>query len=109
MHVCFKYNLCGDLSAAPRCHEAMQRLCDSVMTHIDLQRERASLCVQADGTEKKMGAYLMKTCFQTTCISSAMFITAMAANPLAVDLAKDALGTTISWGQWALAGVPHTC
>ena len=60
--------------------------------------------MQADGTEKKMGAYLMKTCFQTTCISSAMFITAMAANPLAVDLAKDALGTTISWGQWALAG-----
>lgn len=26
----------------------------------------------------------MKTCFQTTTISSAMFITAMAANPLAV-------------------------
>ena len=44
--------------------------------------------MQADGTEKKMGAYLMKTCFQTTTISSAMFITAMAANPLAVDLAK---------------------
>ena len=61
--------------------------------------------MQAGGTEKKMGAYLMKTCFQTTTISSAMFITAMAANPLAVDLAKDALGTTISWGQWALAGV----
>ncbi|CAK0745861.1 dityrosine synthesis enzyme [Coccomyxa viridis] len=59
----------------------------------------------ADGTEKKMGAYLMKTCFQTSTISSAMFITAMAANPLAVDLAKDALGQTISWGQWALAGL----
>ena len=60
--------------------------------------------MQADGTEKKLGAYLMKTCFQTSTISSAMFITAMAANPLAVDLAKDALGQTISWGQWALAG-----
>lgn len=77
------------------------------MMHIDLQRGQVRLCMQADGTEKKMGAYLMKTCFQTTCISSAMFITAMAANPLAVDLAKDALGTTISWGQWALAGVPN--
>ncbi len=63
--------------------------------------------MQADGTEKKMGAYLMKTCFQTSTISSAMFITAMAANPLAVDLAKDALGQTISWGQWALAGAQH--
>ena len=65
------------------------------------------LGMQADGTEKKMGAYLMKTCFQTSTISSAMFITAMAANPLAVDLAKDALGQTISWGQWALAGAQH--
>jgi len=36
------------------------------------------------GTEKKLGAYIMKTCFQTTTISSGMFITAMAANPLAV-------------------------
>lgn len=36
------------------------------------------------GTEKKLGAYIMKTCFQTTTISSSMFITAMAANPLAV-------------------------
>lgn len=63
------------------------------------------LALQANGTEKKLGAYLMKTCFQTTTISSAMFITAMAANPLAVDLARDALGTTISWGTWALAGL----
>ena len=61
--------------------------------------------LQANGTEKKLGAYLMKTCFQTSTISSAMFITAMAANPLAVDLARDALGTTISWGTWALAGL----
>ena len=42
-----------------------------------------------------MGAYVMKTLFQTSCISSGMFITAMAANPLAVDLARDSLGATI--------------
>ena len=59
----------------------------------------------ANGTEKKMGAYVMKTCFQTSCISSAMFITAMAANPLAVDLAATQLGQTISWGAWAMAGL----
>ncbi len=52
-----------------------------------------------------MGAYVMKTCFQTSCISSAMFITAMAANPLAVNLASEALGQPISWGAWALAGI----
>jgi anion transporter len=56
------------------------------------------------GTQRKMGAYVMKTCFQTTCVSSAMFITAMAANPLAVNLAA-AEGIAISWGTWALAGL----
>ena len=36
-----------------------------------------------------------------------MFITAMAANPLAVNLAAASIGHTISWGQWALgASVP---
>ncbi len=33
-----------------------------------------------------------------------MFITAMAANPLAVNLAA-AAGINISWGTWALAGL----
>ncbi|KAG2450631.1 hypothetical protein HYH02_004471 [Chlamydomonas schloesseri] len=56
------------------------------------------------GTAKKMGAYVMTTCFQTTTVSSAMFITAMAANPLAVNLAS-AAGVNISWGTWALAGL----
>jgi di/tricarboxylate transporter len=51
-----------------------------------------------------MGAYVMKTCFQTTTVSSAMFITAMAANPLAVNLAA-AEGINISWGLWAIAGL----
>jgi len=59
----------------------------------------------ADGTERKMGAYVMTTCFQTSCVSSAMFITAMAANPLAVNLAATALNYQISWGTWALAGL----
>ena len=59
----------------------------------------------AKGTEKKMGAYVMKTLFQTSCISSAMFITAMAANPLAVNLATEALRQPITWGAWALAGI----
>jgi anion transporter len=47
----------------------------------------------------------MKVCFQCTCISSAMFITAMAANPLAVNLAAQSIGVNITWGQWALGGL----
>eukprot|EP00891_Asterochloris_glomerata_P000415 jgi/Astpho2/415/Aster-03465 len=58
-----------------------------------------------DGSEKKMGAYVMTTCFQTSTISSAMFITAMAANPLAVQLAAEAANLQITWGAWALAGI----
>ena len=50
------------------------------------------------GTEKKMGAFVMMTCFLCTTISSGMFITAMAANPLSVNLAAEAIGTTITWG-----------
>jgi anion transporter len=34
-----------------------------------------------------------------------MFITAMAANPLAVNLAADTLGQTISWGLWAKSAI----
>ena len=55
------------------------------------------------GTEKKMGAYVMTTVFQTSTVTSGMFITAMAANPLSVNLAAATIGQTITWGQWALA------
>ncbi len=58
-----------------------------------------------DGTESKLGSWLMLTCFQTSVISSAMFLTAMAANPLSVNLAAGAIGQTISWTDWAVAAV----
>lgn len=56
-----------------------------------------------DGTEKKLGAWLMLTCFQTSVVSSAMFLTAMAANPLSANLAFSAIGKTIGWTDWAIA------
>ena len=67
-----------------------------------------ALCVACgskpdDGSARKMGSYVMATLFQTSCISSGMFITAMAANPLSVKLAGDVTGHVISWGEWALA------
>lgn len=57
-----------------------------------------------DGTARKLGAFLTVAAFQGTVITSAMFLTAMAANPLAAKLAAD-LNVQISWGQWALAGI----
>lgn len=67
-----------------------------------------SLCVACgsnvgDGTEGKLGSWLMLTCFQTSVISSSMFLTAMAANPLSANLALGAIGQTIGWMDWAKA------
>ncbi|MBI3211445.1 MAG: DASS family sodium-coupled anion symporter, partial [Simkania negevensis] len=51
---------------------------------------------------RKLGAYLIKTTFQGAVITSGMFLTAMAGNPLVAHIAKQ-VGVTITWGNWALA------
>ncbi|MDF2549135.1 MAG: putative rane transport protein [Chlamydiales bacterium] len=57
-----------------------------------------------DGTNRKIGHFLTLALFQASAISSAMFMTAMAANPLIVGLALES-GVSISWGTWALAAI----
>jgi DASS family divalent anion:Na+ symporter len=57
-----------------------------------------------DGTAKRIGAFLTVVAFQGTVITSAMFLTAMAANPLAAELAS-AQGVEVSWVGWALAAL----
>ena len=57
-----------------------------------------------DGTAGRIGAFLTTASFQGTVITSAMFLTAMAANPLAAQLAGDQ-GITITWVGWATAAV----
>jgi len=49
-------------------------------------------------------AFLTLAAYNGTVITSAMFVTAMVANPLIVQLAA-AQGVRISWGLWALAAV----
>lgn len=58
-----------------------------------------------DGTENRLGAWLMLTCFQTSVISSAMFLTGMAANPLCATLTQNSINQTIGWLDWAKAGI----
>lgn len=55
-------------------------------------------------TSRKIGSYLTTVAFQGTTITSAMFLTAMAGNPLAAAIAADK-GIIISWGEWALAAI----
>ncbi|KYZ77837.1 anion permease [Anaerosporomusa subterranea] len=52
---------------------------------------------------RRVGAYLMKTSFQGNCVTSAMFMTSCAPNPLMVLLAAKTVNVAISWGTWALA------
>ncbi|MBZ7985937.1 DASS family sodium-coupled anion symporter [Campylobacter sp. Cr9] len=63
-------------------------------------------------TQNKAGTYLSLVNYQSNPITSAMFITATAPNPLVVKLISDATNTNISitWGQWALGMfVPGMC
>lgn len=55
-------------------------------------------------SRRRIGSFLTLTAFHGNVVTSAMFVTAMAANPLAVQLA-DAAGVHISWGKWALAAL----
>ncbi|WP_339723021.1 DASS family sodium-coupled anion symporter, partial [Marinomonas primoryensis] len=58
-----------------------------------------------EGTSRKIGHYLALVNYHINPITSAMFITATAPNPLIVKLIADATGSSISitWGTWALA------
>lgn len=59
---------------------------------------------------EKIGNFLTMVCFQFTPITGAMFLTGMAANPLAADLAKKTLGIDITWGEWFIAAlIPALC
>ncbi len=54
--------------------------------------------------DPKMGGFLSLTAFQGSAITSAMFLTAMAGNPLVSELAK-VQGIEITWASWAVAAI----
>ena len=54
---------------------------------------------------RRVGSYLMQVEYQGNTVTSAMFMTSMAGNPLAALLAAQAAGLEISWGLWALAAL----
>ncbi|MGA2956452.1 MAG: DASS family sodium-coupled anion symporter, partial [Thermodesulfobacteriota bacterium] len=56
-------------------------------------------------TGKKIGNFLIMTCFLYATVTGAMFLTGMAANPLCAELAKKTLKLEITWGGWALAAL----
>jgi len=55
---------------------------------------------------RRIGAYLMWVAFATTCVTSSMFITALAPNLLAVDFVRKATGIDITWTTWFITFLP---
>lgn len=56
-------------------------------------------------TARRMGAYLIQLMYQVDTITCAMFLTAMAGNPLIALLAAKTLQVEITWSLWAQAAI----
>lgn len=54
--------------------------------------------------DPKMGGFLALSAFQGSAITSAMFLTSMAGNPLIAELARSQ-GIEITWASWAVAAM----
>jgi L-tartrate/succinate antiporter len=55
---------------------------------------------------RRIGAYLMWTAFAATCVTSSMFLTALAPNLLALELVKRVTNESVSWSAWMLGFLP---
>jgi len=55
---------------------------------------------------RNIGSYIMWTAMATTCVTSSMFLTALAPNLLAVDILQKTLKISISWTDWFTALAP---
>lgn len=56
-------------------------------------------------TSQRLGAFLMVSVYQAVCISSAMFFTGQASNPLAAQMASQFGGYQVTWTSWFMAGL----
>ena len=59
-----------------------------------------------DPSARRIGSYVMWTAIATTCVTSSMFLTALAPNLLALELIRKTVNVELSWMQWFLAFAP---
>lgn len=59
-----------------------------------------------DPSYRRIGGYIMWVAIAATCVTSSMFLTALAPNLLAVELVKKSTGVEIGWAQWFVAFAP---
>lgn len=63
-----------------------------------------------NNTQRRVGSFLLTICYHTNLITSTLFVTAMACNPLIIAYAKDTFGVELTWLSWAQATiVPGLC
>ncbi len=60
---------------------------------------------EPDKNPRRVGSFLMTTVYQSDAAVSAMFMTAMTANPMIVTFAASAAGIKLTWGGWLMAAV----
>jgi L-tartrate/succinate antiporter len=59
-----------------------------------------------DPSARRIGSYLMWVAIATTCVTSSMFLTALAPNLLAVELVNTTAKVSLAWTPWFLAFAP---
>ncbi len=90
-----------DLLFAPAMPSTSAR-CGGIITPLFRSISEAYDSTPEKGTQRRIGAFLVQSIFQCNAITSAMFMTSMAGNPMVAKLAAQ-LGIHISWTDWALA------
>ena len=59
-----------------------------------------------DPSARRIGSYIMWVAIATTCVTSSMFLTALAPNLLAIELVNKTAKIGIGWTQWFMAFAP---
>lgn len=59
-----------------------------------------------DPSMRRMGSYLMWVAIASTCVTSSLFLTALAPNLLAVELVKKTAKIELEWMDWFVAMAP---
>ncbi|MDX5629340.1 MULTISPECIES: anion permease [unclassified Brenneria] len=90
-----------DLLFAPAMPSTSAR-CGGIITPLFRSISEAYDSTPEKGTQRRIGAFLVQSIFQCNAVTSAMFMTSMAGNPMVAKLASQ-FGIHISWTDWALA------
>jgi len=55
---------------------------------------------------RRIGSYLLWTAFASSCVTSTLFLTALAPNVIAVDMIRRSVGVEIGWLRWLGSAAP---